>query len=132
MREECFVRGKAVLAVAALATAGALVLTGAAGAGSGAETKVTIKAPGGEVYGKVKSPKPQRCAADRKVTGWRVKGGSPGGGDDIKFGTDNAQANDDSYEWNLGNPGVSGKRIYAKVNKIPGCQGDRSRVIRAG
>ena len=66
------------------------------------------------------------------MTGLRVKGGSPGGGDDIKFGTDIAEANGDGYEWNFGNPGVSGKRIYAKANKIAGCQGDRSKVIRAG
>lgn len=125
-------RSKAVLTIAVLAAAGAVVTSGAAGAGSGAETKVTIKAPGGDVYGTVKSPKPERCAAGRKVTGWRVKGGSPGGGDDIKFGTDTAQANNDGYEWNMGQPGVSGKKIYAKAAKIPGCQGDRSKVIVAG
>jgi hypothetical protein len=125
-------KGKAVLTIAVLAVAGAVMATGAAGAGSGAETTVTIKAPGGEVFGTVKSPKPERCAAGRKVTGWRVKGGSPGGGDDIKFGTDTAQANGGGYQWNLGNPGQTGKKIYAKVAKIAGCQGDRSKVIVAG
>ena len=71
-------RGKAVLAVAALAAAGALVSTGAAGAGGGAETKVTIKAPGGEVYGKVKSPKPRqvrrRPQGDRLAREGRLAG----------------------------------------------------------
>jgi hypothetical protein len=126
------VRSKAVLAVAALVAAGAMVVAGPAGAGGGAETTVTIKAPGGEVFGEVKSPKPERCASNRKVTLFQVKGGSPGGGDDVKRGTDIAQANNDGYEYNMGNPGVTGKKVYTKVNKIQGCQCDRSKVIRAG
>ena len=60
---------------------------GAASAGGGnAKTKVTIKAPGGDVYGYVKSTKPNRCADDRKVKVFRQKGGEQGGGDDIKVG----------------------------------------------
>ena len=121
-------RGKAVLTFAVLAAGGALMVSGTASAGGGAETKVTIKAPGGDVFGKVKSPK-ARCVEDRVVKVYRVKGGSPGGGDDIKVGTDGADADGD---WSVGQPGVSGKRIYAKVAKIQGCQKDRSKVIKAG
>lgn len=126
-------KGKTFMAIAALAAAVGLVVTGAASAGGGAaETKVTIKAPGGDVFGKVKSSKPNKCASGRKVKVYRQKGGDQGGGDDIKIGTDIAQANNDGYEWNIGQPGVSGKKIYARAGKIPGCKADNSRTITAG
>ncbi len=126
-------KGKTFMAIAALAAAAGLVVTGAASAGGGgADTKVTIKAPGGDVYGKVKSSKPSKCASERKVKVYRQKGGDQGGGDDIKIGTDIAQANNNGYEWNIGQPGVSGKKIYARAGKIPGCKADNSRTIRAG
>ena len=133
MREEMSVKGKTFMAIAALAAAAGLVVTGAASAGGGAaDTKVTIKAPGGDVFGKVKSSKPNKCANGRKVTVFRQKGGAQGGGDDIKILTDTAQANGPGYEWAIGNPGVSGKKIYARAGKIPGCKADNSRTIRAG
>ena len=135
MREETGVKGKAFMAIAALAVATGLIVTGAAsagGGGGGTDTKVTIKAPGGDVYGKVKSSKPNKCANGRKVKVYRQKGGDQGGGDDIKIGTDIAQANNDGYEWNIGQPGVSGKKIYARAGKIPGCRADNSKTITAG
>ena len=126
-------KGKTFMAIAALAAAVGLVVTGAASAGGGAaETKVTIKAPGGDVFGKVKSSKPNKCANGRTVKVYRQKGGAQGGGDDIKIGTDTAQANGPNYEWNIGQPGVSGKKIYARAGKIAGCKADNSRTIRAG
>jgi hypothetical protein len=127
------VKGKAFMAIAALAAATGLIVTGAASAGGGGtDTKVTIKAPGGDVFGEVKSSKPNKCANGRKVKVYRQKGGAQGGGDDIKIGTDIAQANNDGYEWNIGQPGVSGKKIYARAGKIRGCQADNSKTIRAG
>jgi hypothetical protein len=127
------VKGKAFMAIAALVAAAGMVVTGAASAGGGAaDTKVTIKAPGGDVYGKVKSSKPNRCANGRKVKVFRQKGGAQGGGDDIKIGSDIAQANGPDYEWNIGQPGVSGKKIYARAGKVAGCKADSSRTIRAG
>jgi hypothetical protein len=120
------------LAALALAAAGGLVATGVAGAGGGASTKVKIKAPSGEVYGTVESSKPQKCANGRKVTVYRQKGGEQGGGDDIKVGSDTASANNDEYQWNLGNPGLTGKKIYARAGKKPGCKADNSRTIVAG
>jgi hypothetical protein len=133
MREEMSVKGKAFMAIAALAAAAGLVVTGAASAGGGgADTKVTIKAPGGDVFGKVKSSKPNKCANGRTVKVYRQKGGAQGGGDDIKIGSDIAQANGPNYEWNIGQPGVSGKKIYARAGKIRGCKADNSKTIRAG
>jgi len=129
MREEMSVKGKTFMAIAALAAAAGLVVTGAASAGGGgAETKVTIKAPGGDVFGKVKSPR-ARCVGDRVVKAFRVKG-APGGGNDVRIGTDNA---DEDGDWSVGQPGnLDGKRVYAKAKAIQRCRGDRSRVIVAG
>jgi hypothetical protein len=127
------VKRKAFIAAVAIAAATGLVVSGAASAGGGnAETKVTIKAPGGDVYGYVKSTRPNRCADGRKVKVFRQKGGEQGGGDDIKVGSDTAEPNGDKYQWSIGQPGVSGKKIYARAGKIPGCRADNSRTIVAG
>lgn len=122
-------RGKALVAATAVA---ALFAQGAAQAGGDADTKVTIKAPGSEVFGYVKSSKPNKCADDRLVKVFRQKGGSQGGGDDVKIGSDRAQANGDRYQWSIGNPGVQGKKIFAKAGRIPGCLPDASPTIVAG
>jgi hypothetical protein len=126
------VKGKAFIAALAVAAAAGLVVSGAASAGGNAKTKVTIKAPGGDVYGYVKSAKPNKCADERKVKVFRQKGGEQGGGDDIKVGSDRAEPNGDRYQWSIGQPGVSGKKIYARAGRIPGCKGDNSRTIVAG
>jgi hypothetical protein len=125
------VKGKAFIAAVAIAAAAGLIVSGAASAGGGkAETKVTIKAPGGDVYGYVKSSKPNKCANDRKVKVFRQKGGDQGGGDDIKIGSDRAAPNGDRYMWSIGQPGnTSGKKLYARAGKIPGCKADSSRTI---
>lgn len=123
-------RGKTFRAAAALAAIGALAMTGMAGARDDAETKVTIKG-GGEVFGYVKSSKPNKCADDRKVTVYKQKGGAQGGGDDIKVQSDNASLSGDKYQWSIGNPGVTGK-IFARAGKIPGCKADNSKTIPAG
>ena len=69
-------RSKAIMAAAAVAVSAGLVVSGTAGAGGSATTKVTIKAPGGEVFGKVKSPNPETCADDRKVKVYRRRAAS--------------------------------------------------------
>ena len=95
------------------------------------DTRVTIQAGGGEVGGKVKSEK-VKCMSDRKVVVFQEKGGEQGGGDDIKRGSDLAQANGPNYEWSIGNPGLTGKKIYAHVGRIPGCRKDNSPTVVAG
>lgn len=122
-------RGMAIVAAASLV---ALFAHGAAQAGGDASTKVIIKAPGSEVYGYVKSSKENKCANDRLVKVFRQKGGEQGGGDDVKVGSDRAQPNGDRYMWSIGNPGLQGKKIYAKAGRIPGCLPDASPTIVAG
>ena len=74
-----------VLAVLVLALGGVVGVTGSATAGGGdAETTVTIKAEGTDLSGVVKSPRPNRCADDRKVIVFKQRG-ERGGGDDINF-----------------------------------------------
>lgn len=116
---------KLIPTVLAIAACGGLVLTGTAIAGGGAPTTVTIKTPGGDVYGTVKSPKPQKCANGRKVSVLKVKPGK-----DEKIGSDIAQANNNEYRWNIGQPGVNGK-IYARARAIDGCQADKSPIVNA-
>jgi hypothetical protein len=113
-----------------LGVAGGLGAVGAAvGATGDAPTTVTIKAQGVDLSGTVVSPKPRRCAADRKVIVFKQIG-TRGGGDDQRFATDNASLNGSVYEWSTGNTGVAG-RFYAKVRHITGCQGDTSPTVRA-
>lgn len=121
-------RGK-LLAVTVLALCGAVGLTSVASAAEGADTRVTIRAEGLDLSGFVNSPRPQRCANDRKVVVFKQKG-QRGGGDDERFASDNASLNGDRYEWSTGNTGTSG-RFYARARRIEGCKGDSSRTIRA-
>ncbi len=106
-------------------------LTQFASAGSTpAPTTVTIKADG-EVGGKVKSPKPGKCAEDRKVILFKQMGAQQDPSVDENTGlSDNASKNGDHYEWSLGQPGLDPGNYYAKVKKIPGkCKGDRSKTV---
>ncbi len=121
-------RGK-LLTVTVLALCGAVALPGAASAAGGAETKVTIRAEGLDLSGFVNSPRPQRCAEDRKVIVFKQRG-QRGGGNDERFATDNASLNGDRYMWSTGNTGTPG-RFYARVRRIEGCKADSSRTIRA-
>ena len=121
-------RGK-LLVVPALAVTVAAGLTAGAGAAVDADTTVTIKAEGTDLSGRVKSPKPLKCADGRKVIVFKQKG-TRGGGDDVKFATDTASLEGDVYRWNTGNTGTEG-RFYAKVRRIEGCKADTSKTIRA-
>jgi hypothetical protein len=122
-------RGK-LLAVPAIAVGVAVGLTGGATAGTGdAKTTVTIKAEGTDLSGLVKSPKPRKCAKDRKVIVMKQKG-PRGGGDDVRFASDTASLNGTVGEWSTGTTGTEG-RFYARVKPIEGCKGDTSDTIRA-
>jgi hypothetical protein len=94
-----------------------------------AATTVTIKAEGTDLSGTVKSPRPQRCAAERVV--YLIKQiGARGGGDDIRFAMDTADRQGDGYAWSTGTTGTPG-RFYARVKSIEGCKGDTSPTVRA-
>lgn len=118
-------RIKMFMATAAIAISGVFA-TGATAADR-AETKVTIKGSS-EIYGFVSSDDPANCADDRKVTVFRQKG-AQGGGDDVKVASDNASFNGDRYQWSIGNPGLQGKKIYAKARRTEECLADTSRTI---
>jgi hypothetical protein len=112
------------LIVGAVSVAGSLT----AGAGQKADTIVTIKAEGSDLSGVVKSPRPKKCAKDRKVTVFKQKGASQNPKVDEKLASDTASLNGDRYEWNTGNTGESGK-FYARVAPTEFCKKDTSRTV---
>lgn len=117
------------VAVAALAGTATALPAPASAAVAPAATTVTIKAEGTDLSGRVSSPKPARCAAERKVVVFKQKG-ARGGGDDKRFASDTTGEQDGAWVWSTGNTGTEG-RFYAKVTPIDGCKGDTSPTIRA-
>ncbi len=124
------VKRKLIPAVVTASLVGAVSVVGtlSAGAGQKADTIVTIKAAGTDLSGVVKSPRPKKCAKDRKVTVFKQKGASQNPNVDRKIASDTASLNGDRYEWNTGNTGKSGK-FYARVAPTPLCKKDTSRTI---
>lgn len=92
-----------------------------------ADTTVTIKAAGTDLSGTVRSPR-RACKAGRLVIVYRQVG-SRGGGDDVRFATDNAELRDGVGVWSTGNTGIEGL-FYAKVRRTDQCRGDSSRSVR--
>jgi hypothetical protein len=123
-------RIKMLLAAAAITVSG--VLATGASAASLTPTKVTIQAEsGGDFFGFVKSQDKNQCAANRKVTLYRLLGDSPNPGTDQQIGMDLAQANGDGYMWSTGNTGERHGKFYARVKKTDTCGGDISPVVKA-
>ena len=123
-------RIKMLIAAAAITVSGVLA-TGASAANL-TPTKVTIQAEsGGDFFGFVKSSDKNQCAANRKVTLYRLLGTSPNPGADQKTGMDLAQANGDGYMWSTGNTGERHGKFYARVRKTETCAGDISSVVKA-
>ncbi len=123
-------RIKMLLAAAAITVSG--VLATGASAASLTPTKVTIQAEsGGDFYGFVKSQVKNQCAANRKVTLYKLLGDSPRPSADQKIGSDLAQANGDGYMWSTGNTGQRHGKFYARVKKTETCAGDNSPIVKA-
>lgn len=123
-------RIKMLIAAAAITVSGVLA-TGASAANL-TPTTVTIQAEsGGDFFGFVKSSDKNQCAANRKVTLYRLLGTSPNPGADQKIGMDLAQANGDGYMWSTGNTGERHGKFYARVKKTETCAGDVSSVVKA-
>ena len=123
-------RIKMLLAAAAITVSG--VLATDASAANLTPTTVTIQAEsGGDFFGFVKSSDKNQCAANRKVTLYRLLGTSPNPGADQKIGMDLAQANGDGYMWSTGNTGERHGKFYARVKKTETCAGDISPVVKA-
>jgi len=118
---------KPLLAAVALIAFAAAAMTGFAHGAGAAKTKVTVNGSS-EIYGYVKSSK-KKCKNNRKVTVFRQIG-ARGGGDDLRIASDSASKQGDRYRWSIGNPGLQGKRIYARAGKIPGCKAGASATYR--
>jgi hypothetical protein len=118
-----------VLAPGLLVGATATASPAAAPLAPPANVTVTIQAEGTDLSGKVLSPRPRKCAAERKVIVIRQRG-TRGGGDDERFAMDVTDRQNGVWVWSTGNTGTEG-RFYAKVKKKPGCKRDTSRTIRA-
>jgi hypothetical protein len=117
----------AALAISALALAG---LAGTASAAGPAPTKVLIQAESGGFFGYVKSPKLE-CKSERLVVLYKQLGSKPHPASDQRVGMDLAQANNEGYEWNMGNPGLHSGRYYARAARTPECKAANSVTLRA-
>lgn len=103
-------------------------ITGVASA-AGAD-KVSIKGDNGDYYGYVKSADADNCASERKVTVFQQLGSVQDPRNDMKIGSDNAQANGTKYMWSIGNSGYKDGEFYAKAAKVPGlCKAVTSKTI---
>ncbi|MBS1879331.1 MAG: hypothetical protein JST31_07455 [Actinobacteria bacterium] len=119
------------LALAVAATAVALTgLAGTASAAGKAPTKVLIQAESGGFFGYVKSPK-LACKSERTVVVYKQLGATQRPAMDEEVAMDTAQANNEGYEWNLGNPGLHSGRYYARALPTPLCKAANSVTLRA-
>jgi hypothetical protein len=121
---------RTVLATVAALGVSLTALTGVASA-SGADTKVVIKAESGGFFGYVKSPDPDTCANNRKVTLFEQLGSTQDPSTDTKVGSDIAEPNGTKYMWSTGNTGSHSGNFYARAGKVPGCKAATSKTIPA-
>jgi len=120
----------AVLAVVALMVG--LAGPGAAGVlGKRAETVVTIKTQNGEFWGYLKSPRPAKCADNRKVVLYRQLGKVQSPSTDSKMASDISSKSGKSYMWSTGTTGLRHGKFYAKAVRTPDCKPDTSDTVRA-
>jgi hypothetical protein len=119
--------------IAVAVAASAIALTGLAGTASAAgkaPTKVLIQAESGGFFGYVKSPK-LACKSERTVVLYKQLGPRQSPASDEQVGMDTAQANNEGYEWNMGNPGLHSGRYYARALPTPFCKAANSVTLRA-
>jgi hypothetical protein len=124
------VKRKLLPAVAALAVFGSIFVTGVAGAGTGADTTVTIKTQNGDFWGFVSSPRPYKCAKNRKIVLFKQIGTVQDPTVDHKVASDTASLNGDRYEWQTGNTGMYGK-FYARAGRTLYCKADTSPTVKS-
>jgi len=123
------VRNSIVLATVTLtAVAG---FAPAANAAKPAKTKVIIMPESRSFFGYVKS-RQLSCKDGRKVVLFEQLGAAQDPRNDTRVASDIAQANNDGYQWNLGNPGLEpGKLYYARATRTPGCKPANSVTMAA-
>jgi hypothetical protein len=127
MTRKTFRNSIATLAISALAFTG---LAAGASAAAPAPTKVLIQAESGGFFGSVKSPKLE-CKSERTIVLYKQLGAKPSPRTDQQVGMDLSQANNDGYEWNMGNPGLHSGRYYARAVRTPNCLAANSVTLRA-
>jgi len=79
----------------------------------------------------VKSPKPRRCAKDRKIALYKQRGAEQKPRLDEKIAFHTAEKQGERYRWDTGNLGLHQGRFYARAGRIPGCKADSSPTVRA-
>jgi hypothetical protein len=121
---------KTFAALAVSVTAFAAVSGAAGAATTPAPTKVLIEAESGGFFGYVKSPKLE-CKSNRTVVVYRQLGPTQQPRTDQRVAMDIAQANNDGYQWNIGNPGLHSGRYYARATRTPNCLPANSVTLRA-
>jgi hypothetical protein len=115
------------LLIVAVAICGAVAMTGIAGAGGAAETKVTFRPDNGDFHGRVLSPKLYKCANNRTVKVYRQRGRRQNPGREDVVAKDTSELQGDHGVWSTGNTGLDGK-FYARAGRKPGCKPDASRT----
>ncbi len=119
------------LAVLALSAATLVGFAPLATAASAAKTKVVIMPESRSFSGYVKSRK-LVCKDGRKIVLLQQLGSTQQPKTDLRVASDIAQANNDGYQWNMGNPGLEpGLTYYARATKAPGCLSANSVSMQA-
>jgi len=102
-----------------------------ASAAAPAKTKVLIEPESRSFFGYVKSRK-LSCKDGRKIVLFQQLGSQQDPRNDQRVASDIAQANNDGYQWNMGNPGLEpGNLYYARATRIPGCKPANSVTMAA-
>ncbi len=118
--------------ITAVALTASLAAAGTASAGATrADSTVTIRTQNGEFWGQVKSDRPAKCAAERKVVVFKQAGNRQNPKRDERVASDTASLNGDRYEWNTGNTGLRRGKFYARIGRTADCQPDTSETVRA-
>jgi hypothetical protein len=119
---------RTIAVASSLALGLAFPVAAVAGGGTKIKTAVTIQVQGRDFSGYVNSPRPRKCAKDRKVILYKQTGRNQNPSRDKRVATDTASKNGDRFMWSTGNTGISGK-FYARVKATSDCKGDTSKTL---
>ena len=120
--------------IATIALVGGLTapsLASAATTSPRAETTVTIKTQNGEFWGYLTSPRPRKCANERKVTLYKQVGSAQDPSVDKRMASDISSLSGNRYQWSTGTTGLRHGKFYARVGRTSDCRSDTSETVRA-
>ena len=122
----------AVLALSAAAGAcGPAAVAHATASSVRASTTVTIQTKNGDFWGTLTSPRPKRCADQRKVWLYKQAGATQDPSVDQRIASDISSLSGGRYRWSTGTTGLRHGRFYARVVGTPFCKGDTSNTVRS-